>query len=63
VIRGQVCDIGYLGSISMYKVRLDDGTVMKVAVANVARTSEQTFRTQDDVWLSWPPDAAVILTG
>jgi putrescine transport system ATP-binding protein len=63
VIRGQVCDIGYLGSISMYKVRLDDGTVMKVAVANVARTSEQTFRTQDEVWLSWPPDAAVILTG
>jgi len=63
VMRGQVCDIGYLGSISVYKVRLDDGAVVKVAVANVARTCERTFCTQDDVWLSWPPDAAVVLVG
>jgi putrescine transport system ATP-binding protein len=63
VMRGQVCDIGYLGSISMYKVRLDDGAVVKVAVANVARTCEPTLRTQDEVWLSWQPDAAVLLMG
>ena len=63
VMRGQVCDIGYLGSISMYKVRLDDGAVVKVAVANVARTCERTLCTRDEVWLSWPPDAAVVLTG
>jgi putrescine transport system ATP-binding protein len=62
-MRGQVCDVGYLGSISMYKVRLDDGAVVKVALANVARTSERTFCTHDEVWLSWPPDAAVVLTG
>jgi putrescine transport system ATP-binding protein len=61
--RGQVCDIGYLGGVSIYKVRLDDGAVLKVAVANVARTSGQTFSTSDEVWLSWPPDAAVVLTG
>ena len=63
VMRGQVCDIGYLGSISMYKVRLDDGAVVKVAVANVAPASEPTFSTHDEVWLSWPPDAAVVLMG
>jgi putrescine transport system ATP-binding protein len=63
VMRGRVCDIGYLGSISMYKVRLDDGAVVKVAVANVARTCETTLRTRDEVWLSWPPDAAVVLMG
>jgi hypothetical protein len=47
----------------MYKVRLDDGAVVKVAVANVARTCETTLRTRDEVWLSWPPDAAVVLMG
>jgi hypothetical protein len=47
----------------MYKVRLDDGAIVKVAVANVARTSEPTFRTHDEVWLSWPPDAAIVLMG
>jgi putrescine transport system ATP-binding protein len=63
VVRGQVCDIGYLGGVSIYKVQLDDGAVVKVTVANVARTSGQTFSTCDEVWLSWPPDAAVVLTG
>jgi len=62
-MRGQVCDIGYLGGLSIYKVRLDDGTLVKVAVANVARTSGQMFSASDEVWLSWPPDAAVVLTG
>jgi putrescine transport system ATP-binding protein len=62
-MRGQVCDIGYLGGVSIYKVRLDDGAVLKVAVANVTRTSGQTLRTHDEVWLSWPPDVAVVLTG
>jgi len=62
-MRGQVCDIGYLGGVSIYKVRLDDGAVLKVAVANVARTSGQAFSTHDEVWLSWPPDVAVVLTG
>jgi putrescine transport system ATP-binding protein len=61
-VRGQVCDIGYLGGVSTYKVRLDGGAVLKVAVANVARTSGQTFNISDEVWLSWPPEAAVVLT-
>jgi putrescine transport system ATP-binding protein len=62
-VHGRVSDIGYLGGISIYKVRLDDGAVMKAAVANVARTGGRAFAAGDEVWLSWPPDAAVILTG
>jgi putrescine transport system ATP-binding protein len=61
-MRGQVCDVGYFGSISTYKVRLDDGAVVKATVANVAPTSGQALRIHDEVWLSWPPDAAVVLT-
>jgi putrescine transport system ATP-binding protein len=61
-MRGQICDVGYLGGISTYKVRLDDGAVVKVAVANVARARGQAFSAGDEVRLSWPPDAAVMLT-
>jgi putrescine transport system ATP-binding protein len=58
---GRICDLGYLGGMSMYKVRLDDGAVVKAAVANVTRTSGGAFAVHDEVWLSWPPDAAVVL--
>jgi putrescine transport system ATP-binding protein len=61
-MRGRICDIGYLGGVSVYKVRLDDGAIVKAAVANVTRTTGRAFSTHDEVWLSWPPDAAVILT-
>jgi putrescine transport system ATP-binding protein len=60
-MRGRVWDIGYLGGVSIYKVRLDDGAVVKASVANVARLTGQTIGADDEVWLSWPPDAAVVL--
>jgi putrescine transport system ATP-binding protein len=60
-MRGRVWDIGYLGGVSIYKVRLDDGAVVKASVANVARLTGQTIGADDEVWLSWAPDAAVVL--
>jgi putrescine transport system ATP-binding protein len=60
---GRICDIGYLGGMSIYKVRLDDGVVVKAAVANVARTGGPAFSAGDEVWLSWPQEAAVVLMG
>jgi putrescine transport system ATP-binding protein len=60
---GEVLDIGYVGDMSTYKVRLDGGPTMKVAVANATRTVERPVGWGDRVWLSWPQDAAVVLTG
>jgi len=60
-VRGRVRDIAYLGGVSIYKVRLDDGAVIKASAANVSRVTGQTVGVDDDVWLSWPPDAAVVL--
>ena len=59
---GQVCGIGYLGDISIYKVRLDSGFVMKAALANMTRALERPIRSDDRVWLHWTADAAVVLT-
>jgi putrescine transport system ATP-binding protein len=61
-VKGQVFEIGYLGDISIYKVRLDDGSVIKASASNVTRLIERPFRVGEPVWLSWGADAGVVLT-
>src|SRR5215467_10943682 len=61
-VAGQVGNIGYLGDLSVYKVRLDNGIVMKAAVANVTRLVERSIGWDDRVWLSWDRVAAMVLT-
>jgi putrescine transport system ATP-binding protein len=61
-VAGQVASIGYLGDLSVYKVQLDDGFVMKAAIANVTRLIERPIGWGDRVWLSWAPEAGVVLT-
>jgi putrescine transport system ATP-binding protein len=58
---GTVTDIGYLGTVSHYKVRLDDGLVLKAAAMN-EQPPARTIRVNDRVWLSWTPEAGVLLT-
>jgi putrescine transport system ATP-binding protein len=62
-VGGRVVDIGYLGDVSTYKVRLADGTVIKATVANATRLIERTIGWDDEVWLSWTSGAGVVLTG
>lgn len=59
---GKVWDIGYLGDVSLYKIRTDSGLVMKTAVANLTRLVERPIGWEDRVWLSWAPEAGVVLT-
>jgi len=61
VMSGTVSDIGYRGDVSIYKVRLDDGSIIKIARANVRAWGKDSFRMGDPVWLAWPPDAGVVL--
>lgn len=63
VIAGKVEDIGYLGSISHYHVRTASGERITALRANAAHSAEQTITWEDDVWLDWPSDAGVVLTG
>ena len=62
-VAGRVHDIAYLGDISLYRVTLDDGTVMTASLANASRLVERPIGWDDQVWLSWTPDAGVVLTG
>ena len=60
---GQVLHIGYLGDVSIYQVRLDSGFVMKAVAANMTRLVERPIGWDDRVWLSFAPEAGVVLTG
>jgi len=62
-VGGEVASIGYLGDLSVYRVRLAGGEIMKAAVANMTRLIERPIGWDDRVWLSWAPEAAVVLTG
>jgi putrescine transport system ATP-binding protein len=61
-VRGQVVDVGYLGDVSTYHVRLGSGLMMKATAANLTRMIERPIGPDDEIWLSWPPEAAVVLT-
>jgi putrescine transport system ATP-binding protein len=60
-LAGTVWDVGYLGSMSIYKVRLDSGVSMTAAVANMARRTAP-LRARQRVRLSWDPEAVLVLT-
>jgi len=63
-IRGQVLDLGYFGNLSIYRVRLSSGLIVRISQQNVrrARDSERQVDWEDEVWLSWEPQAALVLT-
>ena len=60
-VEGTVYDIGYLGSMSVYHVRLAGGAKVKVTAANRSRLVERPITWEDRVWVFWPPSASVIL--
>ena len=61
-VRGEVENIGYLGDLSIYSVRLGDGFAVKAAVANMTRLVERPIGWDESVWLTWSPEAGVVLT-
>jgi putrescine transport system ATP-binding protein len=61
-IEGEVHDIGYLGDISIYHVRLPTGETVKATQTNMTRMVERPITWHDKVWLTWTPDSGVVLT-
>ena len=61
-IEGEIYDIAYLGDMTVYLVQLDDGKIVRASSMNAARLSENPLTWNDRVWVSFRPDAGVILT-
>lgn len=60
-LEGEVFDIEYLGDVSVYHVRLESGAMLRATEANRLRLIERPITWEDRVWLSWGPDASVVL--
>ena len=63
ILHGEIADIAYLGDLSVYKVRLDHGALVKASVANTDRDTATMLHRGDKAWLSFAPDAGVLLRG
>ena len=61
-IEGEVWDIGYLGDMTVYNVKLANGQIVRSSELNRHRTSEDPLTWNDRAWLTFPADAGVVLT-
>jgi len=63
ILEGRVHDIGYLGNVSTYHVRLADGRIVKAQATNARRLAQREITWEQTVWLTWSAGAGVILSG
>lgn len=61
VLRGTIMDIAYLGSESVYDVRLKGGKRVRVIRPNLTRWDQEDFTWDEEVWLGWHAEGAHIL--
>ena len=60
--RGKVEEIAYIGGLSVYHIKTQSGMTIRATLANVDRLAEGRLTWDDEVYLSWQPSAAVVLT-
>jgi len=61
VLRGTVRDLGYFGNLSVYRVELPTGRVLQVSAQNRVRSARKTVEWDDEVFVSWEYNSAVLL--
>jgi putrescine transport system ATP-binding protein len=60
-LEGVITDVGYLGGITSYKVRLDTGAVLRSSMANTARLDVDAYNVGQRVVAWFTPDDGVVL--
>ncbi len=60
-LEGVVTDVGYLGGLTTYKVKLDSGAVVRSSMANTARLDMDAYSTSQRVVAWFTPDDCVVL--
>ena len=62
VTQGIVEEIGYLGDMSVYQVRLESGKHLRVTQTNTVRGNPDAITWDEQVYLSWGDNAGSVLT-
>jgi len=58
---GEIWDIGYLGDMTIFHVKLKSGQVVKASSLNAVRAVEEPFTYDEEVWVSFDENAGVLL--
>ena len=64
MIKGMVDDIGYLGGISTYRIKIDGDRIVEITSPNQVRPKDGNppIDWDEEVYLSWDPSSSVVLT-
>jgi putrescine transport system ATP-binding protein len=62
-VEGEIFDLAYLGDMTVYHVKLPSGQVVKASSLNASRVTSDPLTWHDRAWISFDPDAGVVLTG
>ncbi|MGR6870932.1 ABC transporter ATP-binding protein [Pseudomonas sp. HK3] len=62
LMKGEIIEIAYMGSLSVYRVNLQSGKEIRVTQPNFARDMGERFTWNEQVFLSWDVDSSVVLT-
>ena len=63
-MKGIIDDIGYLGKLSTYRVRVSGDTIIEITTPNLSRPKDGTLVLDwnDEIYLSWDASSVVVLT-
>jgi len=58
---GKIDEVAYMGNLSIYRIRLENGKTVQATLPNLERDTEQ-FTWDEEIFLSWKPDSGLVLT-
>ncbi|WP_415156538.1 ABC transporter ATP-binding protein [Maritalea sp.] len=61
ILKGTVEDVAYMGNLSVFRIRLDSGKIVKATQSNRVRRDEEAFSCDEETYVTWDETAGVVL--
>ncbi|MCZ4273176.1 ABC transporter ATP-binding protein [Maritalea porphyrae] len=61
ILKGMVEDVAYMGNLSVFRIKLDSGKVVKATQSNRVRRDDEAISWDEEVYLTWDETAGVVL--
>ncbi|MFC7703870.1 ABC transporter ATP-binding protein [Plastorhodobacter daqingensis] len=62
IVQGLVEEVLYMGNLSVFRIRLDSGKIIRATRANLSRQEHDAISWDERVWVSWGDTSGVVLT-
>ncbi|MGC1779930.1 MAG: ABC transporter ATP-binding protein [Xanthobacteraceae bacterium] len=60
-VAATLVDVAYLGDLSILRLQTADGVPLQATIANAAGAGQRAIGWNETVWLTFPPEAAIVL--